>query len=97
MHWFGELLALYILIAVVIGIPLEIKGVRLVSLRLKSARLAYTRDAAWARTWHQLNDANIAAIDAIERGMAPGFPPDVQEQMLAAHDAASSTMRGRIA
>jgi hypothetical protein len=94
MHWFGELLAFYALIAVAIGIPAEIRLMKVLRLRYKNERLAYTRSSAWVRAWRALEAANDSAITALSAGDAPGFPEDIREQMLAAHGLAGEITKG---
>lgn len=97
MHWFGEVMAFSALLILAVGIPAEVRWVRLLNVRLKAARHDFVTRAAWQRTWRLLNDANASAIAAIEAGLAPGFPEEIRDQMLAAHSAAGEVMRGTTA
>jgi hypothetical protein len=95
MHWFGELLAFYIAIAAAGFAILYARKFPAYRAQRRAAELEYTTRAGWRRTWQKLEDANASAIDAIARGMAPGFPDDVRDEMLAAHQAASETRGNR--
>ena len=93
MHWFGELLAFYVIIAAAgLGFLYAAK-LPLYRRQRQAAGLEYVTRDGWRLSWQRLYDANASAIAAIEQGMAPGFPDDVRDEMLAAHQAAGEIQR----
>lgn len=94
MHWFGELLGFYIAIAGVGFGILYVRKFPAYKAQREAAMLKYIERADWRRSWQELYNANISAIDALERDLAPGFPENIREQLLKAHEAASTVTRG---
>jgi cell wall assembly regulator SMI1 len=92
-HWFGELLGFYVAIAVAGFAVVSARKLPVYRAQRRAADLEYTARHDWQQSWHCLYDANISAIDAIECGMAPGFPDEVRTAMLAAHQGASEIER----